>query len=90
MWARFRANLTAAEEAMKAAEAEPFVIGSTGQPVEHPGFKTAARCDALALRLYKELTDGQVPAIAGVIANNGHSSSSSSSPSRTRPRLASR
>ena len=36
LWARFRANLKAAEEAMKAAEAEPFVVGSTGQPVEHP------------------------------------------------------
>ena len=69
MWARFRANLEAAEEAMKAAEAEPFVVGSTGQPVEHPGFKTAARCDELALKLYRELTDGQVAAAAGVITN---------------------
>ena len=70
LWSRFRANLEAAEEAMKAAEAEPFVVGSTGQPVEHPGFKTAARCDELALRLYKELTDGQVAAAAGIIANS--------------------
>ena len=69
MWSRFRSNLEAAEKAMKAAEAEPFVVGSTGQPVEHPGFKTAARCDELALKLYRELTDGQVAAAAGVLTN---------------------
>ena len=30
-----------------------------GQLVEHPGFKVAARCDELALRLYAKLTEGQ-------------------------------
>ena len=57
---------------MKAAEAEPFVVGSTGQTRRSiPGSKTAARCDELALKLYRELTDGQVAAAAGVVANGG-------------------
>jgi hypothetical protein len=33
----------------------PVRSSSTGQPAEHPGFKVAARCDELALRLYGEL-----------------------------------
>lgn len=69
LWRRFTANLEAAEKAMEAARAEPFVTGSTGQPVEHPGFKTAARCDELALKLYRVLTEGQVEALAGITAN---------------------
>ena len=59
LWARFHANLARAEAAMAEAIEEPFVKGSTGQLVEHPGFKVAARCDDLALRLYAKLTEGQ-------------------------------
>ena len=57
LWARFHANLARAEAAMAEAIEEPFVKGSTGQLVEHPGFKVAARCDDLALRLYAKLTE---------------------------------
>jgi hypothetical protein len=55
LWARFRDNLAKAESASAEAAKEPFVKGSTGQLTEHPGFKIAARCDELALRLYREL-----------------------------------
>jgi hypothetical protein len=43
LWARFHANLARAETAMVEAVEEPFVKGSTGQLVEHPGLKMAAR-----------------------------------------------
>lgn len=59
LWERFTANLAKADAAMAEAAKEPFVAGSTGQLTEHPGFKVAARCDELALRLYRVLTDGQ-------------------------------
>ena len=59
LWARFDENLVRAEAAMALAVGEPFVKGSTRQLVEHPGFKVAARCDELALRLYAKLTEGQ-------------------------------
>ena len=90
LWARFRANLEAAERAMRRPRRSRSWSARPANRWSIPGFKTAARCDELALRLYKELTDGQVAAAAGIIANNGHSSSPSSSPTRTRPRLASR
>ena len=56
--ARLDANLDAAEAAMKAAQAEPWVQGSTGQPKPHPGFAVAKACDEMALALYREITDG--------------------------------
>ena len=54
---RIAANVTTAEKAMKAAMAEPWVKGSTGQKRAHPGFDVAARCDELALRLTVELRE---------------------------------
>ena len=59
LWSRFTENLARADAAMAEAAKEPFVAGSTGQLTEHPGFKIAARCDELALRLYRVLTEGQ-------------------------------
>ncbi len=55
---RLEANLGAAEAAMRAARRKPWVQGSTGQLVPHPGFPVAAACDEVALRLYRELTAG--------------------------------
>ena len=68
LWARFDANVARADAAMAEAIEEPFVQGSTGQLVEHPGFKTAARCDELALRLYAKLTEGQDGLLADLAA----------------------
>ena len=59
LWSRFTENLARADEAMAEAAKEPIVEGSTGQQVENPLFKVAARCDELALRLYRDLTAGQ-------------------------------
>jgi hypothetical protein len=56
--ARLEANLAAAEMALEAARAEPWVKGSTGQPKPHPGFAVANACDATGLALYRELTRG--------------------------------
>ena len=53
---------------MAEAAKEPFVAGSTGQLTEHPGFKVAARCDELAVRLYRDLTAGQDEAIERLVA----------------------
>jgi hypothetical protein len=36
--------------------------------IEHSGFKVAARCDELALRLYRALTEGQDEAIERLVA----------------------
>jgi esterase/lipase superfamily enzyme len=55
---RIDANLQAADDAMRAARANPFVEGSTGQLRPHPGFTVAATCDDRALALYRELTSG--------------------------------
>ena len=41
--------------ALEAAQAEPWVLGSTGQMKAHPGFVVAARCDAMATKLAIEL-----------------------------------
>ncbi len=41
--------------AMEAAQAEPWVQGSTGQLKAHPGFVVAARCDATVTKLALEL-----------------------------------
>jgi hypothetical protein len=43
---------------MEAAQAEPWVKGSTGQPKPHPGFAVAKACDEMALALYREITSG--------------------------------
>jgi hypothetical protein len=56
--ARLNANFAAAEMALEAARAEPWVKGSTGQPKPHPGFAVANACDATALALYREITRG--------------------------------
>lgn len=48
-------NLIHAENAMALAAAEPMVIGSRDQEVEHPGFKVAARCDSAALSIAQKL-----------------------------------
>lgn len=48
-------NLIAADIALEAAQAEPSVKGSKGQPVEHPMFQVAARCDTQARNNAKEL-----------------------------------
>jgi hypothetical protein len=56
--ARLEANIAAAEMAMEAARAEPWVKGSTGQPKPHPGFAVARGCDETALALHRELTRG--------------------------------
>jgi hypothetical protein len=52
---RLEANLEVAREAMDAAQADPWVTGSTGQAKADPGFAVAARCDEVALRLAVEL-----------------------------------
>jgi hypothetical protein len=53
--ARFEANLEVSRLALEAAMAEPWVPGSKGQPVAHPGFAVAAKADDVALRLATEL-----------------------------------
>ena len=68
LWSRFTENLARADAATAEAAKEPFVAGSTGQLTEHPGFKVAARCDELALRLYRALTEGQDEAIEKMAA----------------------
>lgn len=68
LWSRFTENLARADAAMAEAAEEPFVAGSTGQLTEYPGFKVAARCDELALRLYRALTEGQDEAIERIAA----------------------
>lgn len=44
-----------ARRARAAAATDPYVEGSTGQMVEHPGFKLAAAADNRAMTLAKEL-----------------------------------
>jgi hypothetical protein len=56
--ARLEANIAAAEMALDATRAEPWVKGSTGQPKPHPGFAVARGCDETALALYREITRG--------------------------------
>ena len=53
--ARFEANVAVAHETLRAALADPWVKGSTGQKVAHPGFSVAAKCDEVALRLAAEV-----------------------------------
>jgi hypothetical protein len=48
-------NMRLAEEARAAAEGKPFVEGSTGQTVAHPGTQTATRLDAQALAIASAL-----------------------------------
>ena len=69
--ARLEANIAAAEMALEAARAEPWVEGSTGQPKPHPGFGVANACDATALALYREITrsvDEMIPELAKLLA----------------------
>lgn len=48
-------NLIAADNALSQALLEPFVEGSQGQLVEHPGYKIAARCDEKAMAFARQL-----------------------------------
>lgn len=48
-------NRYQADSARALADASPFVEGSTGQTVAHPGFAVAARCDQMAHQLAKTL-----------------------------------
>ena len=48
-------NLMSAEAALKTALRKPYVLGSTGQQVEHPAFKVAARCDTQTLAIARQL-----------------------------------
>jgi hypothetical protein len=69
--ARLEDTLGAAEMALEAARAEPWVKGSTGQPKPHPGFGVANACDATALALYRETTRGLdelLPELANLLA----------------------
>ncbi len=43
-------NMALARESRACAAAKPFVAGSKGQPVAHPGLKVAAEAEAAALR----------------------------------------
>jgi Ser/Thr protein kinase RdoA (MazF antagonist) len=68
--ARLDANIAAAEMALQAARAEPWVKGSTGQPKPHPGFAVAKACDETALALYREITrgvDDMIPVLANCL-----------------------
>jgi hypothetical protein len=57
--ARFEANVAMAGEMLEAALADPWVKGSTGQTVAHPGFAVAAKADEVALRLAVEIRMAQ-------------------------------
>jgi hypothetical protein len=52
---RFVSNMQAADDAMAAAMAEPFIDGTKGQQIEHPGFQIATRCDQRAVALARQL-----------------------------------
>jgi hypothetical protein len=72
---RLEANLDAAQMALEAARAEPWVEGSTGQTKAHPGFAIANACDSMALALYREVTRGVdelIPELAKSLRSNGH------------------
>ncbi len=43
-------SVVVARKARQASDAEPFVAGSRGQVVPHPGLKVAAEAEAAALR----------------------------------------
>ncbi len=48
-------NIVTARRARAAAEGDPFVAGSKGQPVAHPGLKVAAEAERDAQRYASEL-----------------------------------
>lgn len=48
----------AAVDALEAAQSEPWVTGSTGQLVAHPGFAVAAREEQVAMALARQLDLG--------------------------------
>lgn len=52
---RYVGLLRSAELARTEADAEPFVEGSTGQLVAHPGYRLAEQCEAAALKYAQEL-----------------------------------
>ena len=53
--ARFVESAAAARQALEAARADPWVKGSRGQLVAHPGFGVAAKLDMVAVRIATEL-----------------------------------
>lgn len=48
-------NLIEAEAALKSAQKLPTHVGPSGNPVEHPGFRIAARCESTALAIANRL-----------------------------------
>ena len=48
-------NRIAAADALVAAMAKPWIVGSQGQEVAHPGFVAAARADGVAIALARQL-----------------------------------
>ena len=53
--ARFVESVAATRHALAAARAEPWVRGSRGQLVAHPGFGVAAKLEMVAVRIAAEL-----------------------------------
>lgn len=62
MGACYNANIAAAADLLEAARKEPLVKGSTGQQRGNPLFEAAARCDQMALALWRELAAGRLEA----------------------------
>jgi hypothetical protein len=62
LWERFRENVAAAAELLEVARQQPLVKGSTGQQRANPLFDAAARCDRVALDLWRELAAGRLEA----------------------------
>jgi hypothetical protein len=54
---RLKANLLAAQRVLAAAQKEPTVPGSQGQPRSHPGFETARRLDEMVVVISAELRE---------------------------------
>jgi hypothetical protein len=53
--ARFGELVAAARSALEAAAADPWVKGSRGQLVAHPGFAVAVRLDTVAVKIATEI-----------------------------------
>lgn len=52
---RMLVNLATAEARHAEADREPYAEGSQGQPVLHPGYAAASRCDQAALAIARQL-----------------------------------
>jgi hypothetical protein len=53
--ARFGELVAAARVALEAASADPWVKGSRGQLVAHPGFAVGVRLDTVAVKMAAEI-----------------------------------